>query len=162
MINKISNVTFYDAKIGICMGGSFPNTDSDMHYEFITFCHLDTGFMSTHLQAVNYQFDWVFGLYCGAVFHFKEGGNALINNAQLSLCLLAVWIEGGSKNSGTYLIDNMRQEGPAPKGKRLEVLRDRSFPQCFTIDDLFNYSIVLQFLPAGLEPAGLQIFDRFL
>ena len=34
--------------------------------------------------------------------------------------------------------------------ERLEVLLDRSFPKCFTIDDLFNHSMALQLVPAGL------------
>ena len=44
--------------------------------------------------------------------------------------------------------------------ERLEVLLDRSFPQSCTIGDLLNHSMVLQLLPAGQEPAGLQILDR--
>ena len=34
--------------------------------------------------------------------------------------------------------------------ERLEVLFDGSFPKRFTIDDLFNDTMVLQFVPAGL------------
>ena len=124
MINKMSNVSFSDAKVGIYMGGDeFLNNDSDVHYNSLTFFFLDTAFLSTHLQAVNYQFDWVFGLGCGTVFHFKEGGNALINNAQLTRCPLAVWIEGGDKNSGAYLINNMRQEGGGETLARYQALR---------------------------------------
>jgi len=46
--------------------------------------------------------------------------------------------------------------------ERHEVLLDRFFPKCFTIDDLLDDSMALQLLPAGLEPAGLQILDRGL
>ena len=124
MINKMSNVSFCDAKFGIYMGGDkFLNNDSDVHYDSLTFFLLDTAFLSSHIQAVNYQFDWVFGLGCGTVFHFKEGGNAIINNAQLTRCPLAVWIEGGDKNSGTYLINNMRQEGGGTVFNRYQALR---------------------------------------
>jgi hypothetical protein len=155
MINKMSNVTFYDAKVGIFMGGDYPNTDSDMHYEFLTFCHLDTGFISTHLQAVNYQFDWIFGLNCDTVFHFKAGGNALINNAQLTMCLLAVWIEGGDKNSGTFLIDNMRQEGGGHKGKRLQALRVATQEQA--VVHFINYDDVQWYWPKGTpNPAEMN------
>ncbi|XHR31012.1 MAG: glycosyl hydrolase family 28-related protein [Chthoniobacteraceae bacterium] len=123
MLNKLSNISFCNAKTGIYMGGDdFLNNDSDVHYDSLTFFFLDQAFVSTHRQAVNYQFDWVFALGCGTVFHFQEGGNALINNAQLTRCRLVVWIEGGDKNSGTYLINNMRQEGGG-KGPRWQLLR---------------------------------------
>jgi hypothetical protein len=34
--------------------------------------------------------------------------------------------------------------------ERLEALLDRSFPKCFTIHNLFNDSMALQLVPAGL------------
>lgn len=56
-------------------------------------------------------------------FHFKKGGNALINNAQLTRCPLALWVEGADKNSGTFLVNNMRQEGGGKTVLRYQALR---------------------------------------
>ena len=111
MMNRMCGVSFLDAEVGIQMGRpEYHNNDSDVYFEFITFRNLDSAFRTTHLQAVNYQFDWVFGLSCGTVFEFLEGGNVQVNNAQLTACELAVDIRGGDKNSGTYLFNNMRCE----------------------------------------------------
>jgi hypothetical protein len=40
-----------------------------------------------------------------------------------------------------------------------KVLLDRSFPQCFTVGDLLDDSMVLQLLPAGLKSAGLDLMS---
>ena len=120
MVNRLSGLSFIDAQVGLKMGSGkdgYPNTDSDIYGEFLSFRLCDTGFMTTHLQAVNYLFDWVFGIQNGTMFYFEQGGNAQINNAQLSYCALAVRIDGGCKNSGTYQFNNMRCEGWRPDTK---------------------------------------------
>ena len=57
------------------------------------------------------------------------------------------------------VVSRRDQERRLAGPKRPEVLLDRSFPQCFTIGDLFNDSMMLQLFPAGPEPAGLHILD---
>jgi hypothetical protein len=56
--------------------------------------------------------------------------------------------------SGRY--HERRLTGP----EHLEVLLDSSFPQFYAIGELFDDSMVLQFLPAGPEPPRFQILDR--
>jgi hypothetical protein len=114
MIQHISGVSFSDAKVGLQMGGgseTLHNTDSDILFDYLTFRNLDTAFRTTHEQAVDYLFNFVFGLQCGTVFDFKRGGDVMVNNAQLTSCSLAVNIQGGGMNSGTYLFNSMRCEG---------------------------------------------------
>lgn len=115
MIQHISNMSFIDAKVGLQMGGgkheTMANCDSDILFDFLTFRSVDVAFETTHIQAVDYLFNFVFGLDCGTVFDIKAGGNLMVNNAQLTSCVLAVNIQGGDKNSGTYLFNNMRCEG---------------------------------------------------
>ena len=57
-IHHLNNLSFIDTAVGMQMGtgkDGFPNTDSDVYAELLTFRSCDTGFKSTHLQALNYQ-----------------------------------------------------------------------------------------------------------
>ncbi len=114
MLQHISNMSFIDARVGLQMGGGRHETaaenDSDVLFDFLTFRSVDVAFKTTQQQAVDYLFNFVFGLGCGTVFDIKAGGNLMVNNAQLTSCVLAVNIQGGGKNSGTYLFNNMRCE----------------------------------------------------
>ncbi len=114
MINRLSGISFNDADVGLQMGGGtedWKNNDSDILFDFLTFRDLGTGFLVKHLQGVNYQFNFLFGLGCGIVLHFEKGGNVMASNLQLTGCYTAVRIDQACRNSGTYQFNNLRMEG---------------------------------------------------
>ncbi len=111
MINRMENLGFYHAGIGIAMAekrGEICN--SDILFQFITFRGLDTGFLVRNDQGVDYLFQFVFALQVKKVLHLERGGNLKVDNAQMTNCGVFLQIDGGGRNTGTYLCNNVRIE----------------------------------------------------
>lgn len=111
MVHRFSNMSFSDAKTGMQMGsGETQKTnDSDLYLDSIFFGNLETGFLATHEQAVDYTFAFVFGLNVKTVFNFQRGGNLLVNTAQLTNCNV-LHIGQTGFNNGLFLLNNVRLE----------------------------------------------------
>ncbi len=127
MIHRFSNLSFTSARVGIQVGSkdTRKTNDSDFFLDSIYFGSLDSGFLATHEQAVDYTFSFVFGLNCGTVFDFRKGGNLLVNTAQLTSCHKVLYIERCGANNGLFLLNNTRLESSsqfARQGKRGQLL----------------------------------------
>ena len=111
MVHRFSNMSFSDAKTGMQMGsGETQKTnDSDLYLDSIFFGNLETGFLATHEQAVDYTFAFLFGLNVKTVFNFQRGGNLLVNTAQLTNCNV-LHIGQTGFNNGLFLLNNVRLE----------------------------------------------------
>lgn len=129
MLSRFSSLSFFDAATGIQLGEKTSDHNcSDYLFEFITFRDLDTGFQVRNDQGVDYLFNYIFALSVGTVLEFQRGGNLLVNNAQMTGCQLFLDIQGGGRNAGTYVAQNVRIEsGDAGRVKRFQLLR--SYPK---------------------------------
>lgn len=129
MLNSMYNLNFYNADVGIQMGeNSSDHNCSDYLIEQVTFATLKAGFLVKNDQGVDYQFNFIFALGCETVLLFERGGNAMVNNAQLTNCNLFLQINGGGRNTGTYLMNNVRVESSnGGKTSRQQVLK--SYPK---------------------------------
>ena len=120
MINRFSNLSFYAAFTGVQMGSKVGEHHcSDNYFDFITFAGLDTGLLVKNNQGVDFLFNFIFA--CNVyknVLQFERGGNLLVNNAQLTGCANFLEINGGGKNAGTYLCNNVRIESGCGGAKR--------------------------------------------
>ena len=125
MLNTMSNVHFFNAKTGIQMGeDEGEHNNADYHFQFITFRSLETGFRVTNDQGVDFLFNYIFGLGVGTVLDFQRGGNLQVNTAQLTNCKLFLNIDGGGRNVGVYVANNVRIErSDAGKVGRDQLLR---------------------------------------
>ena len=126
MINRMHMLGFFYADAGIQMARSKKEMcASDIHLSSITFAHLGTGFKVTNNQGVDYLFNFLFATNCERVLHFELGGTLLVNNAQATCCGCFLEINGGGRNAGNYLCQNVHVEGHAGRGntQRWQVLR---------------------------------------
>ena len=111
MVNKFSGLTLSCAETGIQFGEKSSDfCASDAVFDFITVRQLNTAFKFVHDQGVDYLVNFIFGLACEKVFHFERGGNIQVNNAQLTDCKMFCQIDGGGRNAGAYLFNNVRLE----------------------------------------------------
>lgn len=111
MLNFLENVHFFSAKVGIQMGSKpREHTNSDYAFHFITFRSLECGMLVNNDQGVDFLFNYIFALSVKKVLHFANGGNLLVNNAQMTNCALFLEIGGGGRNAGTFLANNVRIE----------------------------------------------------
>jgi Pectate lyase superfamily protein len=119
MLHSFSNVSFSYAKVGLQMGSenSVDMCNSDMVFNSIYFGFLDSGIKTCNTQAVDYTFNFVFGLKVKTVFDFRKGGNLLVNTAQLT-CSNLLYIGENGSNSCTYMFNNVRIEGGIDAQKR--------------------------------------------
>jgi len=110
-INRLANLRFRDADVGIQMGiheNDFCN--ADYAFTHTPASNLGEFFLSKNNQAVDFLFNFVFALNCDKVFHFERGGNLTVNNAQMTKCGLYLQIDGGGRNAGTFVGINIRHE----------------------------------------------------
>lgn len=124
-INRVSNVRFKNAEVGIQMGvnkGDICN--ADYAFDHIHASHLGSFFRSVNYQAVDFLFNFVFALNCDVVFDFRQGGNLTVNNAQLTKCLTYLHIGGGGRNAGTFIGTNIRHEEARHPMKQRDQLLD--------------------------------------
>lgn len=137
MVNKMENMGFYKADIGILMGGEGPDAcNSDMLFDFVNFSFLDRGFVVKNNQGVDFTFNFLFGMNCGKVLHLEKGGNLLVNTAQMTNCDVFLEIGGGGRMN-TYLCNNVRVESnDGGKKQRFQLLR--SFPSSFMANVNFS------------------------
>jgi hypothetical protein len=84
---------------------------------------------------------------CWLQMSVRHGNGDSFSESQIRIGSVAVASAGVLIYSSELLVflAHSRFTGP----ERLEVLLDCSLPKCFTIDDLFNDSMALQFVPAG-------------
>lgn len=124
-INRLANLRFTDAEVGIQMGineNDFCN--ADYSFAHIHASRLGTFFRAVNNQAVDFLFNFLFALDCDTVFDFQRGGNLTVNNAQLTKCGLYLNIEGGGRNAATFINTNVRhEEARQPKVQRDQLLR---------------------------------------
>jgi hypothetical protein len=117
MINRFSQISFFDADVGIQMArDSKEICASDVYFECLTFSRLGSGFKVTNDQGVNYLFDFLFAADCGTVLDLERGGSLMVNNAQLTCCGTFLNIGGGGRCAGVYLCQNVHMEGAGSRG----------------------------------------------
>ena len=113
MVNRMSNVEFRHAQIGIQMGKKHSDhCNADYYFTRIGADHLGTFFYTKNNQGVDYLFNGLFAHICDTVLHFERGGNLMVNNAQMTKCPLYLHIEGGGRNCATFTNINVRHEHP--------------------------------------------------
>ena len=129
MVNRIGSVGFFKAGTGIAMARERNEIcNADYLLEAIMFRDLDNGFKVANDQGVDYLFNFIFALNVGTVLNFERGGNLMVNNAQMTNCGVFLNIEGGGRNTGTYVCNNIRVErGDGGRVGRAQLLR--SYPR---------------------------------
>ncbi|MCF7854036.1 MAG: glycoside hydrolase family 55 protein [Candidatus Pacebacteria bacterium] len=111
-INRIANVIFHSADIGVKMARKRNEIcNADYAFTHIHASNLGTFFQVTNDQGVDYLFNFLFALQCDKVLDFQRGGNLTVNNAQMTGCSVFLNIEGGGRNAGTFVLNNIRHEG---------------------------------------------------
>jgi hypothetical protein len=113
MINRMTNIKFGNADVGIQMSNTEGNhCNADYYFTHISADRLGTFFYTKNNQGVDYLFNGLFAHVCDTVLHFERGGNLMVNNAQMTKCPLYLHIEGGGRNCATFTNINVRHEHP--------------------------------------------------
>lgn len=104
------NVLFADAELGVTAGDDSYINSADMTFYDCLFKELGVGFKTMSVQNVDYAFVRPHFGKCGVCFHFEKGGNVYAALPTVIGCKLAIRIDGGGKNVGTYTFDALHIE----------------------------------------------------